>query len=202
MEAFELVPKTGPSIPLDKDRILFGRDLSCDVVVSDASVSRRHALLERRPQGWLVLDQQSANGTFIDGQRVIQAYARPGQELRFGSVAFTVTLRAEPDPHSAPTVIGVPAAPASRPDPALAKELPQTAAAGPGPAAAEAAALLGVSPAARPEEILARYQKLRDDISARITHAPTPSLKRMYQKNLQDLRAACEALLPGSSQSS
>jgi predicted component of type VI protein secretion system len=203
MEAFELVPKTGPSIPLDKDLILFGRDAGCDVVVNDASVSRRHAILERRPQGWLVLDQQSANGTFIDGQRVIQAYVRAGQELRLGSVAFTVAAREE-DPHSTPTVVGTPAVPSSRPAPtaaAPAAAAPTSASGSAAPGAAEAAALLGVWPGARPEEILARYQKLRDDLTARITHAPTPSLKRMYQKNLQDLRTACEVLLPGGSHS-
>jgi len=43
-----------------------------------------------------------------------------------------------------------------------------------------------------------RYQKLYNDFQIRLTNAPTPSLKKMYQKNIQDLRAAAEALAPGS----
>jgi predicted component of type VI protein secretion system len=195
METFELVPQTGPTIPLDKDRILFGRDVGCDVVVNDSSVSRRHAIIERRADGWLILDQQSANGTFVGGQRVIQAYVRAGQELRLGSVIFAVVAHAD-DPHALPTVVGAPAVSAAPPAPA--KVSPANASPGPSTAEAEAAALLGIWPGARPEEILARYQKLRDDLTGRLTHAPTPALKRMYQKTLQDLRSACEVLLPSS----
>jgi predicted component of type VI protein secretion system len=194
MEVLQLVPSTGAPIVLKKDRTLFGRDVGCDVVVNDASVSRRHAVVERRGERWLILDQQSANGTFVDGQRVIQAYLGSGQELRIGSVAFRVTATADSD--DSPTLPRPAVAPAA--PPAAAKTAPAAAPAAPTTAEAEAAALLGVWPGAQPEEILHRYQKLRDDLAGRLKHAPTPALKRMYQKNLQDLRQACEALLPGS----
>ena len=97
MEVLQLVPSAGAPIVLKKNRTLFGRDVGCDVVVNDASVSRRHAVVERRGERWLILDQQSANGTFVDGQRVIQAYLGSGQELRIGSVAFRVTATADSD---------------------------------------------------------------------------------------------------------
>ena len=194
MEVLQLVPSAGAPIVLKKDRTLFGRDVGCDVVVNDASVSRRHAVVERRGERWLILDQQSANGTFVDGQRVIQAYLGSGQELRIGSVAFHVAAAADSD--DSPTLPRPAVAPAT--PPAAAKSDPAAAPAAPTTAEAEAAALLGVWPGAQPEEILHRYQKLRDDLAGRLKHAPTPALKRMYQKNLQDLRQACETLLPGS----
>jgi len=205
MDVLELVPSAGAPIVLDKERTLFGREVGCDVVVNDSSVSRRHAVVERRGERWLILDQQSANGTFVDGQRIIQAYLRAGQDLRLGSVAFRVAAAVESD--ESPTIPRAAVAPAkpaaaSRPVP------PTPVPTGPAPqepappatatAQAEAAALLGVWPGAQPEEILHRYQKLRDDFAGRLKHAPTPALKRMYQKNLQDLRRACETLLPGS----
>ena len=45
----------------------------------------------------------------------------------------------------------------------------------------------------------AEYQKLHNDLQVRMTNTPSPSLKRMYQKNLQELKLACELLAPGSS---
>jgi hypothetical protein len=62
----------------------------------------------------------------------------------------------------------------------------------------EAAELLGVEPGAAAREVVKRYQMMHNDYQIRITNAPTAALKRMYQKNLQDLRAACEVLAPGA----
>jgi hypothetical protein len=62
---------------------------------------------------------------------------------------------------------------------------------------AEAAEMLGLWPGSPPDEVKKRYQKMYNDFQIRLTNAPTPSLKKMYQKNIQDLRAAAEALAPG-----
>jgi hypothetical protein len=201
MDDLELVLPTGQAIALVKDRLLLGRDAACDVVVDDASVSRRHAVVEKRPEGWLILDQKSANGTFVDGQRVIQAFLRAGQELRLGSVILSLLTPGTPGgdppvakagpPTSAPSPLECPAVP----DPPQAAAVAQPA--HPSMTEEAAAGILGAGPGARAEEILRRYHKQRDDLTARLKHAPTPALKRMYQKNLQDLRSACEVLLPG-----
>jgi two-component system response regulator GlrR len=90
MNALHLVLPSGQSIPLDKERLRLGRDAACEIVVSDNSVSRRHATVEQRPEGWLVVDHRSANGTFVDGQRIIQAFLRSGQELRLGTAVLRV----------------------------------------------------------------------------------------------------------------
>ena len=55
-------------------------------------MSRRHARIERRPEGWTVVDQGSANGTFVDSQRIIEGAIADGQELRFGAIAYRVEL--------------------------------------------------------------------------------------------------------------
>src|SRR5262245_32401531 len=85
-------PAAGTPIQVDKDQAIVGREPACDVFVNDGSVSRRHARLERRGAAWFVVDQGSANGTYLDSQRVSDALLRPGQELRFGAVAFKVEL--------------------------------------------------------------------------------------------------------------
>jgi hypothetical protein len=92
MAALRLLPAAGVPILVDKDQAIVGREPTCDVFVNDGSVSRRHARLERRGAAWFVVDQGSANGTYLDSQRVSDALLRPGQELRFGAVGFRVEV--------------------------------------------------------------------------------------------------------------
>jgi pSer/pThr/pTyr-binding forkhead associated (FHA) protein len=63
-----------------------GRDPDCDVSLASRSVSRRHALVERTPNGWIVRDLGSANGTSVDGARVKEAPLAKGTAVRFGEV--------------------------------------------------------------------------------------------------------------------
>jgi len=95
MATLKLVPASGSPVEVDGDQAIVGRDPSCDVVVNDASVSRKHARVERWGGNWAVLDQRSANGTFLDGQRVAESILRAGQELRFGAVAYRVEIEAD-----------------------------------------------------------------------------------------------------------
>jgi hypothetical protein len=121
MAVLRLVPAAGAPIQVDKDQAIVGREPACDVFVNDGSVSRRHARLERRGTAWFVVDQGSANGTYLDSQRVSDALLRPGQELRFGAVGFKVELPGEV-PSAEGTIMApaggyVPAAPAAPPRP-------------------------------------------------------------------------------------
>jgi hypothetical protein len=94
MATIRLVPASGPPIEVESDKTaMVGRDASADVVVNDSSVSRKHARLERWGSNWAVVDQRSANGTFLDGQRVTESVLRDGQELRFGKVAYRVEIK-------------------------------------------------------------------------------------------------------------
>jgi hypothetical protein len=67
-----------------------GRDDDCDLVLDDATVSRRHALLRRTPEGWALRDLGSTNGTRVNGWRVDQTALRPGDELTLGVARFIV----------------------------------------------------------------------------------------------------------------
>lgn len=245
-----LIPPAGAPIEIASDRTLLGRDPSADIVVNDPSVSRRHAIIERRPEGWAVFDQRSANGTWLDNQRVEQALLASGQQLRFGAVTFEVILPgvvaatrpiavgsaapayappvaapppAPPRPVYAPAPVAPPPAgpPSYPPRPAPpAARLPQGGAPAyvpppapaPGPAGprapapaasggmteAEAAEILGLWPGSPAEEVRRKYQKLYNDFQVRLTNAPTPSLKKMYQKSIQDLRTAADLICPGA----
>ncbi|HZF08266.1 MAG TPA: adenylate/guanylate cyclase domain-containing protein [Thermoanaerobaculia bacterium] len=76
-------------------QLLVGRSIACDLPVRDPSVSRQHAELELGPEGLQVSDLGSTNGTFVNGERVTRATARPGEQVAFGRSVFE--LREEGD---------------------------------------------------------------------------------------------------------
>ena len=48
-----------------------GRKRSNDIVVEDAAVSRTHAVLLRRSEGWFISDAESVHGTFVNGEKTV-----------------------------------------------------------------------------------------------------------------------------------
>jgi hypothetical protein len=110
MANLRLVPPSGDPIEITKDPVMVGRDPTCEVVLNDGSVSRKHARLERRGAGWAVVDQASANGTFLDSQRIADSVLKTGQELRFGAAAYKIEIPGEEhDDLSATIASGPPA---------------------------------------------------------------------------------------------
>ena len=97
MSSLRLVPVSGPPIDVVKDQSTVGRDPSCEIVVTDGSVSRRHARLEQRGVAWWIVDQGSANGTYVNSLKVAEQALKNGQELRFGALAFRVELMEDPE---------------------------------------------------------------------------------------------------------
>ena len=72
-------------------RFTIGRTRDCDLCLTDLSVSRMHALLVRRQDGWVLSDLGSHNGTRLNGWLVrepIQVHA--GDRVEFGSMAFII----------------------------------------------------------------------------------------------------------------
>ncbi|HET6449618.1 MAG TPA: FHA domain-containing protein [Conexibacter sp.] len=61
-----------------------GRSLAADVRFDDPTVSRRHALVVRQPDGVRVLDDRSLNGVFVNGERIEWHPLRDGDELVVG----------------------------------------------------------------------------------------------------------------------
>jgi pSer/pThr/pTyr-binding forkhead associated (FHA) protein len=63
-------PNPGKTFTLSKNEIYIGRDITNDIVINDAEVSRKHARLTLQTGGYLLEDLGSTNGTFVDGKRV------------------------------------------------------------------------------------------------------------------------------------
>ncbi|MBK8590640.1 MAG: FHA domain-containing protein [Sandaracinaceae bacterium] len=72
----------------DSHQIVVGRSRDCGLVISDGTVSGRHARLTWHGAVLLVEDLGSANGTWVGGQRITQMEIRPGDDLRLGAVSF------------------------------------------------------------------------------------------------------------------
>jgi len=69
---------------------LLGRSNDCDITLGVAHFSRKHASLTVEEGGLVVQDLQSSNGTFVNGKRVERATLKPGDELNFDTLRFTV----------------------------------------------------------------------------------------------------------------
>ncbi len=75
---------TGRSWPCT-DRLTIGRDSRAQVTVTDDSVSRRHAQIQRHTDGeWRVHDLDSRNGVFVNGEPIKSAVLRPGDRIQIG----------------------------------------------------------------------------------------------------------------------
>ena len=76
-------------IPFPGKSIEIGRDPSCDVPLDFPMVSWRHARLMRAPEGVVVEDLGSRNGTYVDGVRIsTKLLVKPGQDIGLGSFRF------------------------------------------------------------------------------------------------------------------
>ncbi len=67
------------------ERLLLGRHPTCDVVVADPSVSRRHAQLTFRDGVWVIQDLASKNGTAVNGDRVGRTTLHAGDIIALGN---------------------------------------------------------------------------------------------------------------------
>lgn len=61
-----------------------GRGFSATLQLEDAGVSRRHAIVVQRRGGVRILDDRSANGTWVNGRRVFDAELRDGDVIVLG----------------------------------------------------------------------------------------------------------------------
>lgn len=70
-----------------------GRSRDCDVVLGDANVSRTHAEVRPRGDGWMIADLGSTNGVTVNGTRIEQAQLlRPGDRIEVGTTMLTFEL--------------------------------------------------------------------------------------------------------------
>ena len=109
----------GRVLPLGDGWLLAGRAPECTLrfdAVRDNTVSARHAIIQREISGHVLYDQDSRNGTFVNGVRVRRVELQPGDvvELGTGGPRLRVVRLAEAPPAASPFTPAGPPAP-SRP---------------------------------------------------------------------------------------
>ena len=146
----------GQRLPVKTPVVNLGRADYNDIVLPDPSISTSHAKLQRREGVWVLVDLDSTNGTFVEGEQVKgEAPLGPGAMVRLGDVQLlfepvdekqgvlkgggTQVLRAPHSPAPAPPPApaappGPPASPTRPAPPPPAAAPPRPGAAAPGPA--------------------------------------------------------------------
>jgi len=74
----------GSRFLLDTDRASVGRHADSDIFLDDISVSRRHAVFLRTPEGIVVQDSGSLNGTYVNRDLVDERLLQDGDEVQIG----------------------------------------------------------------------------------------------------------------------
>lgn len=78
----------GQIYPVSGDASI-GRDPGNSISLAmDSTVSRRHAVITPVEGGYVIQDQGSSNGTYVNGARVTEAALRPGDEVSIGGTRF------------------------------------------------------------------------------------------------------------------
>jgi hypothetical protein len=71
------------------DRTQIGRSPDCDIFLDDVTVSRRHAVLLQQNGEFLIEDQGSLNGTFVNKKRIESGQLEDGDEVQIGKYRLT-----------------------------------------------------------------------------------------------------------------
>ena len=85
--------RAGEAFTLKRDRLTIGRSPESDIFLDDVTVSRRHAELQRRPDGFAIADLGSLNGTFVNRRRVDRKLLEDGDEVQIGKYKLTYLER-------------------------------------------------------------------------------------------------------------
>jgi hypothetical protein len=85
--------RVGESFPLHGERMAIGRRPDADIFLDDVTVSRDHALLVQRSDGWHLDDLGSLNGTYVNRERIDSRRLADGDELQVGKYKLTFLQR-------------------------------------------------------------------------------------------------------------
>jgi RsiW-degrading membrane proteinase PrsW (M82 family) len=90
----------GRQYELETGFLTVGRGDNCSVrfdPLTERIASKQHAFIEARPDGYYITDNQSTNGTIVNGERVESAKLKSGDEVRFGKNGVTARIDIDTD---------------------------------------------------------------------------------------------------------
>ncbi len=75
-----------------RESVSIGREPGADILLDNAGVSRHQARLLRTPEGWVIEDARSSNGTWLNGHRAERERLRDRDEITIGKFSLRVSL--------------------------------------------------------------------------------------------------------------
>jgi diguanylate cyclase (GGDEF)-like protein len=90
-------PQVGRRVVLDKDEIILGRSKSADVQIDESCISRRHAVIKRQASNFIIMDQNSTNGTFVNTERRVACVLRDQDLIMIGNTVFKFIANDSPE---------------------------------------------------------------------------------------------------------
>jgi len=109
-----LIEPSGYRYPIsenEEEGLSIGRTPDNDVILNDPGVSRHHAFIRVRGQEAWLFDRDSANGTWLNGERLTgPAQLKPGDVIQLGATKLQMTYM----PPELPPVAPPPSAPAKK----------------------------------------------------------------------------------------
>jgi len=72
-----------------REGVIVGRSPHCEVQVEDEMISRKHCAIIPTPEGWLLKDLDSRNGTMVNGVDLRQHLLADGDRIEMGDVVVT-----------------------------------------------------------------------------------------------------------------
>ena len=86
-------PLSGRTFYLDKPVLSIGRLASNDIWLADPFVSRQHCVIRNEDGRYVIEDLNSANGTYVDGERIHSRLLEDGSQIRIGISQFAVRFQ-------------------------------------------------------------------------------------------------------------
>jgi pSer/pThr/pTyr-binding forkhead associated (FHA) protein len=85
--------RAGEHFALEQERTTIGRSPDCDIFLDDVTVSRRHAVALKQGDAFVIEDQGSRNGTFLNRRRIESAELSDDDELQIGKYRLVFFAR-------------------------------------------------------------------------------------------------------------
>jgi len=81
-------PNVGEKFFLIKPKFEIGRSHESDILLDDITVSRKHAVLEKVDNDYMISDLSSLNGTYVNGEIVNSSKLKKGDKIQIGKYIF------------------------------------------------------------------------------------------------------------------
>jgi hypothetical protein len=77
---------------LNAELTTLGRSKSSDIVLTDDTVSTDHAKIRREQSGFVLYDLVTANGTFVNEQKIVNAPLKENDQIRIGETVLVLKI--------------------------------------------------------------------------------------------------------------